>query len=82
MELGCMYGAFGVKCDFNAILPTVLVYSSLVIVYKNFSSFNVLEHSFIYGTRFEQNLTVDKFRGGKFKNSIFYHGVKLNNSLQ
>lgn len=48
MESGCMYGAFGVKCDFNTILPTVLVYSSLVIVYKNFSSFKFWNiHSFM-----------------------------------
>ena len=60
-------------------LPCLLIYHSLLFVYKNPQMFQSLNHN--YNTRNKTALVPERFKLNLFKNSIFYYGPKFFNSL-
>jgi len=60
-------------------LPSLLIYHTLIFVFKNQHLFSFSEHSYL--TRQRNNIKIDRFRLSLSKNSIFYYGPKLFNSL-
>ena len=60
-------------------LVSLLVYHTIIFVFKNKSDFSTLDHN--YSTRQKQNLVPNKFRLTLFRNSLFYYGPKFFNCL-
>ena len=60
-------------------LPCLLMYHSLIFVFKNQHLFQTNEHSYL--TRNRNQIVPDKFRSNAIKNSIFFFGPKFLNSL-